>query len=100
MYRSTAITNNSRADAALLWIKAVVTHDTDAVCKLISVLANAAGAELVQDIPNNIEFTQILQPNTISKPAIADAALKKTQQLFASFDGQAYVKLMTSFISG
>lgn len=85
---ATATTDNLRADAALLWIKAVVTHDTDAVCKLISVLANAAEAALVQDIPNNIEFTQILQPNTISKPAIADAALKKTQQLFPSFDGR------------
>jgi hypothetical protein len=83
-----ATTANTRADNGLLWIKAVVDHDTDAVCKLIAVHANAAKTQFVQDLSKNIEFTKTLQANTISKPAIADAALKKTEQPFSSFDGR------------
>lgn len=79
---------NSRADSGLIWIKAVVQHDTDAICNLIAVDVNAAKAQFVQDIANNIVFTQVLPPNIISKPSIADAALKKTQQPYTSFGGR------------
>ncbi|MDB5137810.1 MAG: Baseplate J-like protein, partial [Mucilaginibacter sp.] len=85
---SDATLDNTRADNGLLWIKAVVQRDTDAICNLIAVDTNAAKAQFVQNIVNNIEFTKALLPNTISKPAVADAALKKTQQPYPSFDGR------------
>ena len=83
-----ATTNNTRADNGLLWIKAVVQKDPDGVCNLIDVDANAAKAQFVQDIPNNIVFTKTLLPNIISKPSAADAALKSTKQPYQSFDGR------------
>jgi len=84
-----ATLNNTRAGSGLIWIKAVVQHDTDAICNLVAVDANAAKAQFVQDIDQGIIFTKTLPPNTISKPAVADAALKKTQQPYTSFDGRA-----------
>ncbi|WPU91359.1 hypothetical protein SNE25_18740 [Mucilaginibacter sabulilitoris] len=83
-----ATLDNTRADNGLIWIKAVVQHDTDAVCNLIAVDANAAKAQFVQDVAKNILFTKTLPPNTISKPATVDAALKKTLQPYSSFDGR------------
>lgn len=83
-----ATLDNTRADTGLLWIKAVVGQDTDAICNLVAVNVNAAKAQFVQDIPNDIEFMQALTPNAISKPAIADAALKQTQQPYNSFGGR------------
>ena len=83
-----ATSDNTRADNGLIWIKAVVQHDTDAICNLIAVDTNAAKAQFTQDIAQNIVFTKALPPNTISKPAVADAALKKTLQPYTSFDGR------------
>ena len=85
-----ATIDNTRADNGLLWIKLVVNHDTDAVCNLIDVRANSAKATFVQDLKNGIEFTNPIPASTISKPAIADAALKKTEQPYVSFDGQPH----------
>ncbi len=79
--------NNTRADNNLLWIKAVVVNDTDAICKVIAIQANAAKAAFVTDISGNIYFTSNITANTISKPAIADAALKQTSQPYPSFGG-------------
>jgi hypothetical protein len=83
-----ATLSNTRADNNLIWIKAVVNHDTDAVCNLIAVDTNAAKAQFVQVPEKNIVFTNPLPPNTISKPAVADAALKQTQQPYSSFGGR------------
>lgn len=83
-----ATTANTRADNGLIWLKAVVQRDTDAVCNLIAIDANATEAQFVQNIPAGIVFTNTLAPNTISKPAVADAALKQTQQPYSSFGGR------------
>ncbi|MDP9075936.1 MAG: baseplate J/gp47 family protein [Bacteroidota bacterium] len=83
-----ATLNNTRVDSSLIWIKAVVAHDTDAVCKLIAVDTNATKAQFVQDAAKGIAFTNVLPPNTISKPAIPDGALKQTQQPYSSFGGR------------
>ena len=83
-----ATTSNTRADNGLIWIKTVVQHDTDAVCDLIAVNANGARAQFVQDISKNIQFTKAIPPNTISKPSVPDAAIKKTLQPYNSFDGR------------
>ena len=83
-----ATITNTRADTGLVWIKTVVQHDTDAVCNLIAVTANAAKAQFVQDIADGIQFTKAIAPNTITKPATPDAAVKKIQQPYNSFDGR------------
>ncbi|MCX6250198.1 MAG: hypothetical protein NTX61_05540 [Bacteroidetes bacterium] len=80
--------NNTRADSGLLWIKAVVQHDADAVCNLITVRANAAKGIFVDNKEKKIELTQPLLPNTISKPVIADGKIKKIDQPYPSFDGR------------
>ena len=80
--------NNTRADSGLLWIKAVVQHDPDAVCNLITVRANAAKAKFIDNKEKRIELTQLLLPNTISKPVIADGAIKKIEQPYPSSDGR------------
>ena len=80
-------TDNTRADTGLLWLKAVVVTNTDSICKLINILANAAKASFVQNIPQKIEFTTDIASNVISKPAIADGAIKQTSQPYGSFGG-------------
>lgn len=80
-------TNNTRADNNLLWLRASVNNNTDAVSKLISVQTNAAKAQFVVNAAQNIYFTENIPANTISKPAVADAALKQTSQPYASFGG-------------
>lgn len=80
--------NNTHADNNLLWIKAAVKGNTDAVCKLIAVLANAAKVQFVTDIPGGIYFTQNIPANTIRKPAMADPLLKQISQPYASFGGR------------
>jgi hypothetical protein len=84
----TATLNNTRADNNYLWIKAVVNHDTDAVCNLIAIDTNASQAQFVQTPGSNIVFTNPIPASTISKPAVADAVLKQTQQPYSSFGGR------------
>jgi hypothetical protein len=83
-----ATLSNTRADDNMIWIKAVVGHDTDAVCNLVAVDMNATKAQFVQVPSKDIVFANPLPPDTISKPAIADAALKQTQQPYKSFGGR------------
>lgn len=83
-----ATTTNTRADSNLVWIKAVVAHDTDAICNLIAVDTNATKAQFVQDASKKIAFTNVLPPNTISKPNVPDGALKQIQQPYSSFGGR------------
>jgi hypothetical protein len=79
-------TNNTRADAGLLWLKAVVGANTDAVCKIIAVLANAAKAQFVQTPVDS--FTANIPQKTISKLAIASAAIKQIDQPYPSIGGR------------
>lgn len=79
-------TNNTRADAGLLWIKAVAGANTDSVCKIIAVLANAARAQFVQTSVNT--FKAIIPQKTISKLAIANGAIKQIDQPYPSSGGK------------
>jgi hypothetical protein len=79
--------HNTRADDQLLWIKGVVKNNTDSICKLITIQSNAAKAGFVSDTADKIFFTNHIAANTITKPAVADAALKQTSQPYPSFDG-------------
>lgn len=79
---------NTLLEKGLHWIKAGVTQNTDAVCKMILIQAQAGRVELVQDFTNNIEFRQILPTSAISKLVISDSAIKTIAQPFDSFNGR------------
>ncbi len=81
-------TGNSLFNPSLSWIKAVVKKDTDAVCKLINIQAQAIKATLKADKEKHIYFKKILPANSISKLLVADAAVKKISQPYDSFNGR------------
>jgi hypothetical protein len=80
--------NNTALQRGLNWVKAVVENNTDAVCKLVLVQAQAALVQLQQDETNQIEFRQTLAASSISKLVTGDAALKTITQPFDSFGGR------------
>ena len=79
---------NSALEQGLIWIKAAVVQNTDAVCKMVLIQAQAAEVTLVQDDAKQIEFRQILPAGTISKTVAGDAALKTISQPFDSEGGR------------
>ena len=79
---------NQLFSADLWWIKAVVNSKSDAVCKLISIQAQAIKATLQVDKSKGCWFKKTLSANTISKMVIADAAIKKITQPYESFGGR------------
>jgi hypothetical protein len=79
---------NTAYEKGLHWIKATVKQNTDAVCKMILIQAQAGRAELVQDDIKQIEFRQTLPSTTISKLVNSDPAIKKIIQPFDSFGGR------------
>lgn len=81
-------TGNTLFDPALSWIKAAVKTDTDAVCNLISIQAQAVKATLQVNVAKGVYFKQVLPANTISKLLVADAAIKKITQPYESFGGR------------
>jgi len=72
----------------LCWLKAAVKQYTDAVCKLITVQAQAVRVQLVQDFDNGIEFRKALPSGSISKLLMSDSSIKSITQPFDSFDGR------------
>lgn len=84
-----AISNDNTAlQKGLYWIKATVAKNTDAVCRMILIQAQAAKVRLQQDNIRQIEFRQTLPANSISKLVTSDAAIKTITQPFDSFDGR------------
>jgi hypothetical protein len=81
-------TGNLLFDPSLSWIKAAVKTDSDAVCNLISIQAQAIKATLKVDKEKNIYFKKVLPANSISKLLIAAAAVKKISQPYESFNGR------------
>ncbi|HTA26579.1 MAG TPA: hypothetical protein VK809_02240, partial [Bacteroidia bacterium] len=82
--------NNTRAASGLVWVKAVVQKNIDAICRIISITPNAAKAELVQDIPNGIEFLGNIDAGTISKLVVPDGSIKQVSQPYPSFGGMLH----------
>ncbi len=79
---------NTAFEKGLHWIKTAVKQNTDAVCKMILIQAQAARVELVQDAAKEIEFRQTLPAGTVSKLVISDSSVKKITQPFDSFGGR------------
>jgi hypothetical protein len=83
-----ATTDNSLLPAGCLWLKAAVKSATLAVCKLLSVDAQAATATF-SDKGNAADFLNTPLPaDTISKLRTAAPAIKKITQPYASFGGR------------
>lgn len=84
-----AATVNTILPAGYLWIKASVAEKSEAVCKLLSVNAQAA-VTMFQDKQNAADFLNTaLPPATISKLKDPLAAVKKITQPYSSFGGRA-----------
>lgn len=73
----------------LIWLRVSVVDNTDAVCKIIEIKAQAAQAELIQDESKAIEFRSILPAGTISKLVRSDSAIKSISQPADSVGGRS-----------
>jgi Baseplate J-like protein len=84
-----ATTANTILPTGSIWIKAAVTEAAEAVCKLITVDAQAAVATFSNN-DNAPDFLDTaLAAGTISKLKTPDAAVKKMVQPYSSFGGRA-----------
>lgn len=84
-----ATLENTLMPAGLLWIKAAVENKTDAICKLISVDAQATVATF-KDNKNADDFLNTALPaKTISKLKTPQSAIKKITQPYSSFGGRS-----------
>ena len=79
---------NTALQKGLHWLKSSVLQNTDAVCKMILVKAQAGRVQLVQDEFSQIEFRQTAPSGTISKLMESDGAIKTIVQPSDSFDGR------------
>jgi hypothetical protein len=84
----TATTNNKILPTGYLWLRASVTEAAGAICKLVSVDAQAAVVTF--DPHNNAAdfLNNALPAGTISKLKLPDAAVKKIEQNYSSFGGR------------
>ncbi|WP_373496447.1 hypothetical protein [Aquiflexum sp.] len=73
-------------ESGLLWIRASVAQNTDAVCKIIDIKTQGALVELVQE--GEVEYRNILSSGSIAKLKNSDSAIKKIEQPLDSFHGK------------
>lgn len=84
-----ATTDNTVLPAGYIWLRAAVSQSAEAVCKLLSIDAQAA---LVTFSPNNNAddfLEQALPAATITKLKTADPSVKKVVQPYTSYGGRA-----------
>ncbi|MHC1775854.1 MAG: baseplate J/gp47 family protein [Lentimicrobium sp.] len=86
---SVASDSNTLLPSGQHWIRMAVSGKTDAVCRLLSVAAQAMLATFT-DQGNDPQFSATVLPaGTITKPVIPDGSIKKINQPFDSFGGRA-----------
>lgn len=84
----TATTTNTILPTGFIWLRAAVTEATDAVCKLISVDAQAALATF-SDNQNAPDFLNTALPaGSVTKLKTPEVAVKKVTQPYSSFGGK------------
>lgn len=84
-----ATTTNTLLPAGYVWIMAAITEAPEAVCKLITIDAQASVATFA-DQNNADDFLDTALPaGAVAKLKIPDAAIKKISQPYASFGGRA-----------
>ena len=95
-----ATNSNTIMPAGLLWLKAAILKDSDAVCSLVDVLSNAAITVFDNQGNDASHFNTSLAASTINKLQTAVGAIKTVKQPYASFggrpqenDGQYYTRV-------
>jgi len=83
-----ATASNSIMPGGLLWLKASITRDSDAVCSLVDVQSNAAIAVFDNQGNDPSHFATSLSPDTINKLEKDVGAVKAVKQPYNSFGGQ------------
>lgn len=84
-----ATATNTILPPGFIWLKASVKEAAEAVCKLISVDAQAAVATFTNNNNTDDFLNNALPASTISKLKNPDAAIKKINQPYPSFGGRA-----------
>lgn len=83
-----ATRTNTLLPTGYLWIRAAVEKNTDAICKLLSIEAQAAVATF-KNHDNAKDFLNTPLPaGTISKLKVPQSAIKKVNQPYPSFGGR------------
>ena len=72
----------------MFWIRVAVTKAPEAVCRLISVAAQALRVTFADHANDPAFLAKVLPPGTISKLDQPDAAIKKVEQPFETFGGR------------
>ena len=85
-------TSHSWMPDGLVWLRASVKANPDAVCQLIGIQAQAARAELLEAKKHPPHLLMPLKAETISKLLKPNGAIKKVMQPYASFGGRAEEK--------
>ncbi|HEX5172262.1 MAG TPA: baseplate J/gp47 family protein [Cyclobacteriaceae bacterium] len=83
-----ASSENTLMTEKLHWLRGVVNEKSNAVCKIIDVVAQAAEAQFIDYKHIENYFKATLPGGAISKMVVADASIKKISQPYASFGGR------------
>jgi hypothetical protein len=83
-----ATTEHTLLPAGLHWIRLAVASDSDAVCRLVTLAAQALRATYVVPDDGSASHTAQLPPGTITKLDQPDAAVKGVDQPFPTFGGR------------
>src|SRR3546814_3196397 len=80
--------NGTCMPSGMLWVKAAIQAELDAICKLTAIRAQAAHVALVQEGENGTSFKETRPKGTISKLLVSDASVKRIEQPSPSFSGR------------
>ena len=83
-----ATTEHTLLPAGMHWIRLAVASESDAVCRLVTVAAQALRATYVVPDNGSTSHTAELPPGTITKLDPPDAAVKGVDQPFPTFGGR------------
>lgn len=83
-----ATTSNTLMDEGLIWLRASVQKDSDAVCQLINVHTNAAIVQFENTDNDPHHLATPLPAETINKLEIEAGGIKSVKQPYASLNGR------------
>lgn len=81
-------TDNTWLDAGHIWLKASVKKDTDAICNIIDIKAQAVRLQFENNDNAADVLANPLAPNSVNKLVELTAKIKKIEQPYTSFGGK------------